>query len=254
MAHAHVGVETISEIEPLEGGDEFASELTVPGALRDVLFAQPALSTDELALGRIHPETAPELKCYVLIDAAKITNAAQLIEASDLPCRCLFTGGAFEELSDVAPWLVELKEGNSFTRQLFLVGDEPWCLWGLAPLIYFRSRESLQDIWHHLRKFTNVKLQNGSSVFLRFWDTIAFRALILSGGDASDAFLSSKRVFIHDMGLCDASEGLTVFTPIDRPKNGGTVKMDDKLEKMLFVEQHSLGHRQVNVAGAKISR
>ncbi len=239
LGSANVDVDFVSKIEPLKEDEKSVNTLTVPTELREALLGQPAPSDDELALGRFPPEFVPHLKCYILVDAAKITNAVQLIEASDLPYRCLFTGDAFDELADVAPWLIELQDGNAFARQLFLSGDAQWCLWGKAPLIFFRSRGTLKDVWQHLRKFTNIKMQNGISVYLRFWDAIAFRALVLSGGDASTAFMSSKSVFFHSMGLCDATHGLTVYMPKNRSKNCPAIKMDDKLEQMLFKAQHA---------------
>ncbi len=66
---------------------------------------------------------------YAILDAAKITNLPELLEASPLEHRCLFKGSAYDALKDAAPWVVRLENGNSFTRNLFTRSSAPWHQW-----------------------------------------------------------------------------------------------------------------------------
>ena len=93
-----------------------------------------------------------------------------MLEASGLEHRCLFKGSAFDELKDVAPWIVRLEEGNGFTRNLFTRSDAPWHLWDKEVGVYLRSCQMLNDMWGHFRKFTKVQDEDAKWYYWRFWE------------------------------------------------------------------------------------
>ncbi len=164
-------VETITGIDPLDG--QFADDTakTIPDKIRDAFFAQPEPREDDVQAFGGEVERVPPLRTYAVLDAARVLNLAELLETSGLEHRCLFKGEAYDELKDVAPWLVALEEGNAFTRHLFTAGTTPWCLWDQAPGIYARSRAPLDLIWRHFRKFTRVKDDQGKWYYFRFWES-----------------------------------------------------------------------------------
>lgn len=148
-------IETIDGVEPLDAQLGVTEFKTVPDALYEPLFGQP----DDT-----------NLHTYAILDAAKVPNLPELLEVSGLEHRCLFKGDAYDELKDVAPWIVQLEDENNFTRNLFTRSDAPWHVWDNEPGIYLRSGGTLDDMWKHFRKFTRIQEENGKWVYFRFWD------------------------------------------------------------------------------------
>ncbi len=142
-------IETIEGVEPLDAQIGVFPKKTVPDALHDALFGQPAPLDTEIAAAGGDASAVPPLQTYAILDAAKLTNLPELLERSGLEHRCLFKGNAYDELKNVAPWIVRLEEGEAFTRNLFTRGDAHWHLWDREPGIYVRSRGSLDDMYRH---------------------------------------------------------------------------------------------------------
>ncbi len=186
-----IKIEPIEGLEPLD--DQFGAEVpkTVPDALYEVLFGQTEPTDAKIAAAGGIPENVPPLNTYAILDAAKVTNLPELLEASGLEHRCLFKGDAFDELKDVAPWIVRLEEGNGFARNLFTRSHAPWHLWDREPGIYVRSRGGLDDMWGHFRKFTRIRDEDGKWFYWRFWEP-KWIVLILGElePDQQDRFLS----------------------------------------------------------------
>lgn len=95
----------------------------------------------------------------------------EMLETSGLEHRCLFRGAAYDELKDVAPWLVKLEKGNSFTHRIFVKSDQPWGLWDSEPGVFIRSTWSLEELKSHFRKFTKVSDETGKWYYFRFWES-----------------------------------------------------------------------------------
>lgn len=153
-------LEVIPDVVPF--GDQFDVEKskTVPDALFSPLFGQPDSQ-----------DTLVRMRTFALLDAVKVPALPEMLEASGLEHCCLFKGVAYDELKDVAPWLVRLEEGNSFSRNLFTRSDAPWHLWDSEPGMYLRSRGTLDQLWQHLRKFTRLRDEAGKWFYFRFWET-----------------------------------------------------------------------------------
>ncbi|EEW60996.1 FHA domain protein [Ruegeria sp. TrichCH4B] len=170
-AELHLKIQTIEGVDPLDAQFGIDTPKTVPDALYEALFGQPEPTEDELAASRDDPAKIPPMRTYAILDAAKITNLPELLEASPLEHRCLFKGSAYDALKDAAPWVVRLEGGNSFTRNLFTRSSAPWHQWwDSEPGIYVRSRGTLDEIWAHFRKFTRVQDADGKWYYFRFWE------------------------------------------------------------------------------------
>ena len=126
---------TIDGVEPLNGQFGIAQPKTVPDVLREPLLGQPEPTAAELA-AEVDPAKIPPLQAYAILDAARVSDLPELLDASGLEHRCLFKGDAYDELKDVAPWIVRIEAGNSFTRNLFTLSDAVWHLWDNEPGIY----------------------------------------------------------------------------------------------------------------------
>jgi len=177
-------IEAIEGVEPLTSQFSVINPNTVPDALHEPLWGQP----EDCKAAPMHT--------YVILDAAKVPNLPELLEESGLAHRCLFNGKAYNDLKDVAPWVVRLEEGNTFTRNIFISSDAPWHLWDQKPGIFVRSRSSLEHIWQHFRKFTKVQDENGVYEYFRFWEIAVLDYIAFFGGEALGEILFLNSVVI----------------------------------------------------------
>ncbi len=168
-----VQVNVIEGIEPLSTQIGIFPKRTVPETLQAVLFGQPEPNRDEIATAGSVDTLVPAMRTYAILDASKVMGLPDLLENSGLEHRCLFKGNAYDEMKDVAPWLVRLEDGNGLTRNIFTLSDAPWHLWSTEPGIYVCSRHDLDSLWRHFRKFTRIQDRDGKWFYNRFWDADA---------------------------------------------------------------------------------
>lgn len=188
-------IDTIDGVAPLDAQLGVAELKTVPDALYEPLFGQP---------------TDVALHTYAILDAAKVPNLPELLEVSGLAHRCLFKGDAYDELKDVAPWIVQLEDENAFSRNLFTRSDAPWHLWDNEPGIYLRSSASLADLCAHFRRFTKVQQADGRWRYFRFWEPLVLQAYITAKSNRSE----------QRCPLFHGSDGITVASYVCCPVPG----------------------------------
>lgn len=208
----HLSVESIEGVEPLDKQFGVAHPKTVPDALHGPLFGQPEPTEAELEQAGGDPEQVQPMHTYAILDAAKVVGLPELLAASGLDHHCLFKGEAFEELAEVAPWIVRIEDGNSFVRKLFTHSDAGWHLWDKEPGIYLRSRGSLGEMWRHFRKFTKVKDEQGKWYYFRFWEKPVPYALSIpsgSGTPVAELFTGVRRVLYPYAKACRVVSVLT---------------------------------------------
>lgn len=184
-AEGYLHIEAIEGVGPLGGQFGVYPPKTVPDALHVPLFGQPDPTKAEVAQYG-SAEAVPPLNTYAILDAAKVVNFVEMLEASGLEYRCLFKGKVAKEMRDVAPYVVRLEEDNDFTGNLFSHDPErdvPWFMWSKEPGIYIRSRGSLEDMWGHFRKFTKVQDEDGKWFYFRFWESPVSTRLLSLGND-----------------------------------------------------------------------
>jgi len=180
----YLHIEEIGGVEPLDSQFGVHPPKTVPDALYEPLFGQTDPTPAEVAQYG-SAEKVPPLHTYAILDAAKVVNFVEMLEASGLEHRCLFKGEAAQEMRDVAPYVVRLEEGVDFTRNLFSHDPEqevPWFMWDREPGIYIRSRGALDEMWKHFRKFTKVKIADGTMQYFRFWEASVVDYMVFFGG------------------------------------------------------------------------
>ena len=166
--------ETVVAPEPL--GDQLGvfPQVNIPPSFRASLF-------DPLETKRLSPISKEEghsgtEQSYALLDAAKATNLVDRLNASGLEFRCLFKGQAEQELSEVAPYLVSLREDDNLTRTLFTGPKGCHGLWHSEPGIFLRSPLKLETLWQHLRRFTRVQNSSGKWYYFRYWEPAVARS------------------------------------------------------------------------------
>lgn len=128
-----------------------------------------------------------EASTYAIIEAGRFRYLPEILENSELEHRCLFKNAAYDELKDVAPWIVRLDERDSLTRNLLTRSDAHWHRWDDEPALFFRSRASLAELWRHLRKFTRIQDQRGQWFYFRFWEPKWTLALVTAMDVADQA-------------------------------------------------------------------
>ena len=186
-------IEEIEGVEPLDMQMGVHTRKTVPDALLEPLFGQPAPTKDEINhYGSA--ENVPAMKTYAILDAAKMSYLLTAkIEASDLKYQSLFQGKSQEELKEVAPYLVELEQNNKFTESLFTGPDGVNGLWDKNLGIYIRSRADFDDIRKHFRKFTKLQNENGKWYYFNLSDFSGIKKL--SSNVSVDDSSIARRMF-----------------------------------------------------------
>ena len=214
-------IKTIKDVEPLNAQIGTFPKKTVPDALYDTLFGQSGSTGTETEAVVDGP---PVMRTYAILDAAKVINLPEVLEDSGLEHRCLFRGTAYDELKNVAPWIVRLEEDSNFTRNLFTSSNAPWHYWETEPGFYIRSRGTLDEMCGHFRKFVKIRDTDGAWFYFRFWEPAALPAY-LSG--LSDRPLLALRWFSGRVGVdinamlfpsCRNST-LTLVSPAELPDN-----------------------------------
>jgi len=163
-------VEKLAPITPLDAQVGVNSKKSVPDALHDALFGQPDPTEAERA---VLGAEIPPLATFAVLDAGKTPYLlTSLLESSGLRYQSLFQNKAQEELGEHAPFLVELKDSNDFTRRLFTRQEGAGGLWEKELGIFIRSRAGFDALRKHLRKFTRVQDEEGNWFYFRFWDSV----------------------------------------------------------------------------------
>lgn len=112
-------------------------------------FLEELFSNEENT--EVKEEDKNKLNVYVVIDAAKIKKLTnELIVVDKEKVQILFEGQEAIELEEVAPYLVELKKEDEFTK---------WVaknVYGHNGAIFIKSRENIETLAQHLKPFIPV--------------------------------------------------------------------------------------------------
>jgi Domain of unknown function (DUF4123) len=109
------------------------------------------------------PDQPPPLRAYALIDASQSPDIAICLDAFNSPARCLFDGDVGDDLSDVAPWLVELTRFDDAWD--WFVADGYGRNWG----ILIHSRLELPRLKTQLKRFLKITDEKGQSFFFKYY-------------------------------------------------------------------------------------
>ncbi|QRD62775.1 DUF4123 domain-containing protein (plasmid) [Xanthomonas citri pv. citri] len=106
---------------------------------------------------------------YLIIDCAVRQDAARTLRfyAEGLPHRSLFHGQPEAKHADVGPWLVQVDGSNAlhgWVNALEGSGGRTPCVTHLA------TSDSFEGVFAHLQSLLDMRLADGSTVLLRFWD------------------------------------------------------------------------------------
>jgi hypothetical protein len=121
------------------------------------------LEQDAAARAQADDTRTPPLRAYLLLDASSSPDIQVCLNAFDSPSRCLFDGAAFDELSDVGPWLVELRRYADVWD--WFVEDGYGQNWGIV----LHSRLELMKLKVQMKKFIKIEDEAGDTHFFKFY-------------------------------------------------------------------------------------
>lgn len=128
----------------------------------DALIFDP-LDADAAAREQARDDETPPLRAFLLLDASINPDIPICVEAFSEPARCLFDGAAFEELSDVGPWLIELRRyGDAWD---WYVEEGYGQNWG----IMFHTRLPMVKLKTQLKKFIKVQDDGNNAYYFKFY-------------------------------------------------------------------------------------
>lgn len=232
-----IPIEIIHDVRPLDGQFGVHPRLTVPASIRNALFGEPDPTELELSWVDGDASRLASMRTFAVLDATKISSLDVRLEASGLEHCCLFSGKAFEEYSNVAPWLVELKLEAQLTRQIFTRNaNSASALWERVPGFFLQARVPLATMRQHLRKFTRVRDERGQWYYFRFWEAAYARlhlARIASDNARAAHWFSldqTERASVLVLDRSDAS--MTIFSgrslPNGRPNTTYSLAAEDR--------------------------
>lgn len=148
---------------------------------------------------------------YAILDGARNLDTLGMLEDSDAPFMCLYTGRLDPEVAVTAPYLVELHEEDALFDEIF---DEGW---GDSRGIFLLSDRRLRQVRSHLRALTYAEMPDGELVLFRFYDPRALRTFMPVAtpeqreglfGDMVDLYLLENEagdgVISYESGTADA--------------------------------------------------
>lgn len=107
--------------------------------------------------------TIPPLRAFALLDASQSPDIPICLEGFSDPARCLFDGAAYEDMAEVAPWLVELTRYSDAWD--WFVEEGYGQNWG----ILIHSRLELPRLKTHLKKFLKIEDEDGERYFFKYY-------------------------------------------------------------------------------------
>lgn len=130
--------------------------------LEAIVFDPVAQDAEARAAAPQDDGMAP-LGAFLLLDASINPDIAIFAEAFSEPARCLFDGAAFEDLSEVGPWLIELRRyGDAWD---WFVEDGYAQNWGIV----IHSRLPLLKLKTQMKKFIKIKDEDDETYFFKFY-------------------------------------------------------------------------------------
>ncbi|WP_236216941.1 DUF4123 domain-containing protein [Pseudomonas rhodesiae] len=111
--------------------------------------------------------------------------------AAGAPPRSVWAGTAYADWTQVMPYLAQVEPGSAFLDWVANTQAEDW---GWLAV----SSSPADVVLAHLQGLTQVKLPEGSPVFLRFWDGTQFLPLLRQlGGEAGQVLPVFQRYLIN---------------------------------------------------------
>lgn len=137
-----------------------------------------------------HLFSGSALATYAVLDGCMVDQLPQRLAVSGLEHACLFSGPLDPMLEAAAPHIVRITSSSAFTERVLREG---WnANWGIV--LQTGTDIDLATLRQHLRRQLRVSAPGGVSLFFRFYDPRAFRAVVPTlAADQHGEFLGPAR-------------------------------------------------------------
>jgi hypothetical protein len=115
------------------------------------------------------PAMPSRTQVWAILDGARDPKIFGTVDGTYLEKCCLYAGTLPWQLKMAAPYLVQLRKDDSFTRILLDQG------WGNSWGVYLRSDTDLKSLRKHLRGFLRVRGPRGERLVFRYYDPRVLR-------------------------------------------------------------------------------
>ncbi|MCQ9124114.1 DUF4123 domain-containing protein [Rodentibacter caecimuris] len=122
-----------------------------------------------------HSQNPPHF--YAVVDCAKAVSFPYRLESAGRMAN-LYTGNIGQTLEEQSPYLLEFdpyqEETVAFLQRLFRKADSKvFSHWAINPVIFIKSRQSFDEVYRHLRKWTHLYDPSSEKwYFFRFYDPL----------------------------------------------------------------------------------
>jgi len=144
---------------------------------------------------------------YAILDGARNLDTLEMLEESDAPFLCVYTGRLDPEVAVTAPYVVELSEDSDLFDILF---DEGW---GDSRGIFLKSDQRLRSVRRHLKMLTYAEMPDGEMVLFRFYDPRALRTFMPVASDEQKGGMFGGVVESYILEN-EAGDGIVVYDPV----------------------------------------
>ncbi len=131
---------------------------------------------------------SPDLQVFAILDGASIKGLPMAMWEHQVVSWCLLPGNLEPDMSEVAPYLIQLEKGEEFTQWVLKEG------WGNHWGVFVVSKENIRTLRGHFRSLVKVKDEDGEPMIFRFYD---------------------PRVLRKFLATCEAEELSEVFGPTE---------------------------------------
>lgn len=117
------------------------------------------------------PSSEASTSVWAIVDCARDDRIYPALRTSGLDYRCLYGGRLAPEVEAVAPHLIEVAPGYTFTPRLIDMG------WGNSWGVFLRIADP-SDLRQHLRRFLRVQDESGRVLLFRYYDPRVLRVYL----------------------------------------------------------------------------
>jgi hypothetical protein len=149
---------------------------------------------------------APRAPLYALLDKARESAGIYQASKAGLKYESLFAGEMGDQLSEVAPYLIEFPIRSSFRQWWFEQ-------WGNSIGVLLEAPAGFEDLRRHFRTLMMVRGEDRKRYFFRFYDPRVLTAFLPACTSAElDRFLGPITAF-----YCESSAGRELATFSRKP-------------------------------------
>jgi len=204
---AKITLTPLNEEEPVADGKE---KIT----LSDITDKTISDTTENISEFLLKQAESDDLKLYGIVDSARNEEVFRYLILGNVKYKSLFEGTMDIQSFVVSGFLVECKKDSLLFQWLTTEA------WGNSSCIFFTSKSSFEELFHHFQQFNRVKLEDDKVVLFRYYDPRVLRKLLPEYneieldtffGDVQSFFAESEDPDIIDVFQKRTKDGKTVL-------------------------------------------